>query len=294
MITFKQASTLSTALLLGCGMLAAFASDGAPPDGNPSAPAAPSAAPPAPAKPVEPVKLPDAERPVDLAICLDTSNSMDGLIDSAKRRIWDVVTELSRLSPRPRLRVALVSYGNTSYSVPDGWVRMDAPFTEDLDFISERLFALRTNGGEEYVARVLDTSLARLSWSDDPKALRVCLVAGNESADQDRVVTYADACEKAARRGIIVNTIYCGPESNPESAGWKDFATQCSGKYTSIDQEKARKSGVASTPFDTSVTNVFGDYLRATGAWTGSDAQLQSKAPGLVHLIAGSPEYQFI
>jgi len=35
-----------------------------------------------------------------------------------------------------------------------------------------------------------------------------------------------------------------------------------------------------------------GSYLRATGGWTGSDAQLQAKAPGLVHLIVGSPEYQ--
>jgi len=35
-------------------------------------------------------------------------------------------------------------------------------------------------------------------------------------------------------------------------------------------------------------------YLRATGAWTGSDAQLQSKSAGLVHLIAGSPEYQLV
>ena len=36
------------------------------------------------------------------------------------------------------------------------------------------------------------------------------------------------------------------------------------------------------------------NYLRATGAWTGSDAQLQAKAPGLVHLMAGSPEYQLV
>ena len=35
-------------------------------------------------------------------------------------------------------------------------------------------------------------------------------------------------------------------------------------------------------------------YLRATGAWTGSDAQLQAKSSGLVHLIAGSPEYQLV
>ena len=29
-------------------------------------------------------------------------------------------------------------------------------------------------------------------------------------------------------------------------------------------------------------------------SWSGSDAQLQSKTPGLVHLILGSPDYQFI
>jgi uncharacterized protein (DUF1800 family) len=34
------------------------------------------------------------------------------------------------------------------------------------------------------------------------------------------------------------------------------------------------------------------DYLR-TGAWTGSDAQLQQKVPGLARLIVGSGEYQF-
>ena len=45
---------------------------------------------------------------------------------------------------------------------------------------------------------------------------------------------------------------------------------------------------------DSSVISELTNYLRATGAWTGSDAQLQAKAPGLVHLIAGLPEYQFV
>jgi uncharacterized protein (DUF1800 family) len=50
---------------------------------------------------------------------------------------------------------------------------------------------------------------------------------------------------------------------------------------------------LASAPLNTSVTGELAAYLRATGAWTGSDAQLQQKAAGLVHLLAGSPEYQF-
>ena len=47
-------------------------------------------------------------------------------------------------------------------------------------------------------------------------------------------------------------------------------------------------------PMDSSVSAELVSYLRATGAWTGSDAQVQTKAAGLVHLIAGSPEYQLI
>src|SRR5207249_1618017 len=45
---------------------------------------------------------------------------------------------------------------------------------------------------------------------------------------------------------------------------------------------------------DPSVVSELLNYLRSTGTWTGSDAQVQAKAAGLVHLIAGSPEYQFV
>jgi uncharacterized protein (DUF1800 family) len=45
---------------------------------------------------------------------------------------------------------------------------------------------------------------------------------------------------------------------------------------------------------DASVTTELNNYLHANGAWTGSDAQLQAKASGLVHLIVGSPEYQLV
>ena len=53
--------------------------------------------------------------------------------------------------------------------------------------------------------------------------------------------------------------------------------------------------GALATPtLDNAVVAELANYVRATGAWTGSDAQLQAKSAGLVHLIAGSPEYQFV
>jgi len=46
--------------------------------------------------------------------------------------------------------------------------------------------------------------------------------------------------------------------------------------------------------YDRGAYNDLLDYLRAGGAWTGSDAQLTVKAPGLLHLIVGSSEYQLV
>src|SRR5256885_4542620 len=52
-------------------------------------------------------------------------------------------------------------------------------------------------------------------------------------------------------------------------------------------------TALTSAPLSLSVTGELAAYLRATGAWTGSDTQIQAKTAGLVHLVAGSPEYQF-
>jgi uncharacterized protein (DUF1800 family) len=51
---------------------------------------------------------------------------------------------------------------------------------------------------------------------------------------------------------------------------------------------------LATAPLDSGVAGELASYVRSTGAWTGSDAQLLAKVPALVHLIAGLPEYQFV
>ena len=47
-------------------------------------------------------------------------------------------------------------------------------------------------------------------------------------------------------------------------------------------------------PYDNQVENDLRDYVNAGGAWTGSSAQVRTKAAGLAHLIGGSSEYQFV
>src|SRR5438270_1531234 len=169
---------------------------------------------------------PAKTKPVDVVLCLDTSNSMDGLIDSAKRKLWAVVNDLAKMEPTPSLRVGLYSYGNNTYDARRGWVRLEVPLTTDLDEVYKRINALKcaAPGSDEFVARVTRDALAELKWSDDTGALRLVFVCGNEPVDQDKQVSLESVAEAAKAKGVVINTIYCGPANHVEAAGWAAFA----------------------------------------------------------------------
>ena len=191
-----------------------------------------------------------AARPIDLVLCLDVSGSMNGLIDSAKLKLWDVVNELARLKPTPDLRVALYSYGHDTYTPESGWVRKEVDLTADLDEVYKALNGLTINGGTELVARVSKTALADQKWSAAPGALKLLFVCGNEAADQDKKVSLDDAAALAQKAGVVVNTIYCGPANDRIAPGWAAFAARCGGKGVSIDQNRAVAEVAVKTEFD--------------------------------------------
>ena len=191
----------------------------------------------------------EPRRDVDIVIALDVSGSMDGLIESAKQRLWDITNELGRARPLPALRVAILSYGNPDYGSQSGFVQVDLPFTSDLDAVSQTLFAFRTNGGDEYVASVVSTSLGALDWSRRPEALRVIFVAGNESAEQDRRLGLEEVMAVAREKDVIVNAIFCGSDRDPAAHGWQRVAALSNGFYASIDQNVAAAANIA-TPMD--------------------------------------------
>lgn len=186
---------------------------------------------------------------VDVVIALDVSGSMSGLIESAKQRLWDVVNELGRAQPQPNLRIAIMSYGNPQYGANNGFVKIDLPFTNNLDAVNQTLFSFGTDGGDEYVARVIHKSVHELDWSRNDDALRILFVAGNEEATQDPSISVASATQAAANAGIVVNTIYCGAENDNVAAGWREVAGQTNGLYASIDQNSAAVANIA-TPMD--------------------------------------------
>lgn len=126
---------------------------------------------------------------IQVAILLDTSNSMDGLIEQTKTQLWKIINALSDANKYKKnivLQVGLFEYGKSSLPRYSGYQQMLSPLTNDLDFLSEKLFNLRTNGGDEYSGWVIGEASNRLQWSSHKDDLRLIIIAGNESFAQGR------------------------------------------------------------------------------------------------------------
>jgi hypothetical protein len=184
---------------------------------------------------------PEADRPlVQMAILLDTSGSMSGLIDQARTELWSIVNEFifaQRNGQQPEIHVALYEYGKSALPQKRGYIRQIVPLTTDLDKVSEELFALTTNGGAEYCGWVIQEATDGLEWSDSADDLKVIFIAGNEPFTQGPV-DYKGACGKAIAKGIIVNTIHCGPDQQGIDGKWKDGAVVADGRYLNINHNR--------------------------------------------------------
>ena len=178
---------------------------------------------------------------VKIALLLDTSNSMDGLINQAKAQLWDIVNQFSYAKcgkgHRPGLQIALYQYGNDALSSREGYIQQVIGFSSDLDEISEKLFSLSTNGGEEFCGQVIQTSLRQLDWGKNPDNLKMIFIAGNEPFTQGKL-NYKDAVANAKEKDVIVNTIFCGNYQQGINTDWKKGATLTGGEYMAIDHNK--------------------------------------------------------
>lgn len=190
---------------------------------------------------------------IKVALLLDTSNSMDGLINQAKAQLWDIVNQLSYArceNGAPNLQIALYEYGNDNLSPEEGYIRQVLGFTNDLDEISEKLFSLTTNGGEEFCGAVIKTSLKQLNWGNNPDDLKLIFIAGNEPFTQGNI-NYKEVTTDAKEKGIVVNTIFCGDYQLGIQTAWKDGAQRTGGDYMAIDHNRELVEIV--TPYDQTI-----------------------------------------
>lgn len=178
------------------------------------------------------------DRPkIQLAILLDTSSSMNGLLDQTRNQLWQIVNEFSKAEQnglKPTLEVAVYEYGNNRLSASNGYIRKVTGLTGELDEVSEALFSLTTSGGNEYCGYVIKTAVADLPWSNSDGDIKAIFIAGNEPFTQGPI-SYKNAIVMAKQKGITVNTIHAGNLQQGANSGWKDGAFLAGGEFMSID-----------------------------------------------------------
>jgi hypothetical protein len=235
----------------------------------------------------ETIKNVKASPKIQAAILLDVSNSMDGLIEQAKAQLWNMVSVMGKAKcdgVAPQIEIALYEYGRSSNNVADGYVKQISPFTSDLDKLSQDLFKLSTNGGDEYCGHVIHTSLNQLAWDTSSNNYKVIFIAGNEDFLQGNVL-YTSACAEAKKKGVIVNTIYCGDRMQGIKEHW-NLAGECgNGSFTNINQDA--KVPDIPTPYDTTLI-VLNEKLNGTYLYYGADGKANFARQGFMDVSNAS------
>jgi len=189
-----------------------------------------------PTPPVPPVQANAAPR-VEVAFVLDTTGSMAGLIDGAKRKIWSIANQLASGQPTPQVRMALVGYRDRG----DAYVTRVRDLTDDIDAVYADLQGFAADGGgdtPESVNQALHEAVTRLAWSRDAGVYRVIFLVGDAPPhlDYQGDVSFADSVTQARQRGIVVNTVQCGDlaETTPI---WQQIASSGGGTFAAIRQD---------------------------------------------------------
>src|SRR6478672_4202844 len=80
---------------------------------------------------------------VDIVFAVDTTGSMGGLLDGAKRTVWSIANQVRDLDSQADLHVGLVAYRDLG----DDYVTKDFALTSDLDAMYANLTSFQADGG---------------------------------------------------------------------------------------------------------------------------------------------------
>jgi hypothetical protein len=198
---------------------------------------------------------------VEVAFVLDTTGSMSGLIENAKRKIWSIATAIVEANPDAEVRMALVAYRD----IGDEYVTRKFELTTDMQGLYAELLKFRANGGGDWpesVNEALDVAVTQLNWSQGREICKIVFLVGDAPPHmdyrQDR--RYPEVLRDAKARNIIVNAVQAGPARDTERV-WREIAQLGDGKYIQIPQD----GGIAiiiETPYDREIIELQGKLNR--------------------------------
>ncbi len=224
-----------------------------------------------------------APRPkIQIAILLDTSSSMAGLIDQARAHLWSVVNQFIDADlggQQPLLRVALLEYGAGRLSAEANYTRLVVPLTDNLDRVSEELMSLtavgRPGGSLEYCGQIIDMAVHKLAWDESAKGLKCIFIAGNEAFTQGPI-DFRKACLASAEKNVTVSTIFCGDHNEGIRLLWEEGANLADGTYFSINHNQVARA--KPTPHDKALAELNTELNQTYLAYGNQQTRLSSTA----------------
>ena len=193
----------------------------------------------------KPTPVASGKHQIDVVFAVDTTGSMGGLIDGAKRTVWSIANSIRNTDPNAELRIGLVAYRD----VGDDYVTKEFALTSDLDAVFAELSSYRAAGGgdtPEDVDAALDVTLHKMQWRSDAKKL-VFLVGDAPPASRGDVPTFDVLAREAGEKQIIINTIRAGHDSDT-MASFQRIAMLGKGEFSSIQQDGGVQQ--VATPYD--------------------------------------------
>ena len=217
-----------------------------------------------------------AQPEVEVVFCLDTTGSMSGLIDAAKKKIWAISNQIVSGTPTPKVKVGLLAYRDRG----DEYITKIVPLTDDLDAIHTQLMSFRAAGGGDFpesVNQALHESVTKFNWSKNPKTLKIIFLVGDAPPHMDYPddVKYPETCKLAVKNNIIINTVQCGNHAQTRDF-WKKICRLAEGSYVQIDA-KGGPVVVIATPFDAELAKVNVELSKSTLTWGDADKQMKGE-----------------
>ena len=189
---------------------------------------------------------------VEVAFVLDTTGSMGGLIEGAKRKIWSIATAIVDANPDAEIRMGLVAYRD----IGDDYVTKTFPLTKDIQDLYANLLELKARGGGDWpesVNEALYVGVTKLDWTQGPEICRIMFLVGDAPPHMDYAqdVKYPEVMRMARERGIVVDAVQAGGARDTERV-WREIAQLGQGRYIPIPQDGGNLV-VIETPYDTEI-----------------------------------------
>ncbi len=208
-----------------------------------------------------------AAHQIDVVFAIDTTGSMGGLIDGAKRTVWSIAGHIKQLDSQADVRIGLVDYRDTDSD--SGYVTRDYALSGDLDQMFVHLSSFRAHGGgdtPEHVDAALYDALHKMQWRPGAKKM-IFLVGDAPPAKRGDVPTFDVLARQAADRQIVINTIRAGLDGETERT-FQQIAMLGNGDFSNIQQDGGVNQ--IATPYDAKLAEL-STMVDSTAVIVGSD-----------------------